>query len=519
MRRLWNNIKAAFGRVFNRYEAVYQRWGERSWLGQTLQDARLDIDSFTRKELQRRHRYWVCNSPIVNRIRCLFIQFSAGVEGLRVTPNSEKNEAWNVSRQSTWDSWARQPEINSRQSLGQACISWAGALFDDGEFFIHKIDPRTSPDRRPKIETIEAHRVETPVDLKTEENKTIFDGIKVDASGMVIGYWVRRAMLQPLNVAGNYQAIKNSDVAYDFIPASEMIHGYKVRRPGQMRGIPEGFSGMNTLHDYEDLQMLEMQAAKLASAIGNVETNPTGEVDMRGTRRSRLGVASQDQAGNIVTKNADAYYKVTLGSSHIALKAGDSLKQFQVDRPSVSQQMHWDILLNNICCAYNVPKLLVVPYSLQGTVTRADLDICANAFRFNFEILADALREVYEWVTRWAVKFDRAMDGTAPSDFLECIIRPPRAPNVDIGYTAQALELELRLGTKTLQDVYAERQQDWRHQLRQIAETRKFIHELAVEFNLEPDEISQVAELQAAAGEPDGDEDPTKAPTPQKQNA
>lgn len=513
MKRILQRIAAAVGRVFNRYEAVYQRWGERSWLGQSFQDSRLDIDSFTRKELQRRHRYWVCNSPVVNRIRSLKIQFSAGVSGLVVTPNSEV-EAWNISRQAAWDTWCRQPEANSRLSLGQVCLTWAGALFDDGEVFIHKV----SVGGAPRIETIEAHRVETPTDRRADEGKTIFDGIEVDAAGMPAFYWVRKPnTIQPQTAGVSMPSDWNKSENFDAIPAKEIVHVFRAIRPGQMRGIPEGVSGMNTLHDYEDLQLMEMQAAKMASAIGNVETNPTGEIDLRGTRRARMSVSSQDQAGNVVLKNTDQFYKVTVGAQSIALKAGDSIRQFQVERPSVSQQMHWDILLNNICCSYNVPKLLVVPYSLQGTVSRADLDICANAFRFTFELLASALREVYEWQTRWAVRFDRSMDGAIPQRFLDCIIRPPRAPNVDIGYTAQALALELKLGTKTLQDVYAERQQDWRHQLEQIAETRAYIKELAEKFDLQPDEISQVVELQADT-EPDGDEaEEETAPTEQKE--
>jgi hypothetical protein len=494
MKKLWNNIKLATALVFNRFEAVVYRWGERSWLGQSYQDARLDVDSASRKELQRRHRYWVVNSPIVNWIRSLFIQFSVGIEGLKVTPNSA-DEAWNVSRQTSWDAWCRAPEITSRLNLGQVCIQWAGALFDDGEIFVHKISDRGMP----KIESIEAHRVETPLDKRTEEGKTIFDGISVDSNGLPVVYWVRDAFDQH---------------AYTAIPAKEIIHIFKARRPGQMRGIPEGFSGMNTLHDYEDLQMLEMQAAKLASAIGNVETNPTGEIDINATRRSRLSISSTNAAGGLVMKNADQFYKVTLGSQHIALKAGDSLKQFQVDRPSVSQQMHWDILLNSICCSYCVPKLLVVPYSVQGTEIRAVLDTYAYSSRINFELVAIALRDIYEWQTRWAVQFDRTMDGTKPQNFLDSIIRPPRAPNVDIGYTAQARQLELQAGTMTIQDIYAERQQDWRQQMRQIAETRAYVKQLAKEFKIEPYEISQIINIKLTA-EP-GAEEPQPAKQDQK---
>ena len=141
------------------------------------------------------------------------------------------------------------------------------------------------------------------------------------------------------------------------------------------------------------------------------------------------------------------------------------------------------------------------PFSLQGTVTRADLDVCANAFRGDFELIAGIVREVYEWQTGWAIKYDRGLDGKAPANPLVCVIRPPRAPNVDIGYTAKALQIELQMGITTLQDVYANKNEDWRTQLRQVAEAAAFIKELATEFEVEPNQISSLMAAQVAAGD------------------
>lgn len=494
------------GPAFARYESAIQRWGERSLVGQALQSARIDVDTFTRQELQRRHRYWVANSPLVNRIRNLFIQFSVGVSGLQVIPNAGGDEAepgsedWNHARQDSFNRWARSPNVDCKLTLGQSCVLWAGGLFDDGEVFIQLSGPK------PRLRTIEAHRVRSPAKYREYEGKTIIDGIRIDAVGMPTGYFV-----QDETDASPYTSPTTSESfteikAYD--PAKPLeggiIHIFKVRRPGQMRGIPEGFSGMNTLHDYEDLHLMEMQVAKQAAAIGTVETNPTGELDSAATRRLKLSVGTQSASGALVTKNADQFYQVSIGSQKVALKAGDSLKQFQVDRPSIATQNYWDLLISEICCSYNVPKLLVVPYSLQGTVTRADLDICANAFRSNFEILAWAMQQIYEWQSVWAKNYDRSMDGQWPVDYLECVIRPPRAPNVDIGYTAKALQLELQMGVKTIQDVYAEKQQDWRVQLRQIAESEQYIDQLAQEFGIDPQRISQKVSqqkgLQSGAG-------------------
>ena len=101
------------------------------------------------------------------------------------------------------------------------------------------------------------------------------------------------------------------------------------------------------------------------------------------------------------------------------------------------------------------------------------------------------------------------MDGKTPSNPIGCVIRPPRSPNVDIGYTAKALEIELRLGIKTLQDTYADRNEDWRIQLRQIAESMAFVARLEKEFGLQAGQLTSLsipAAIQDPTSKPDSPE-------------
>jgi hypothetical protein len=266
-----------------------------------------------------------------------------------------------------------------------------------------------------------------------------------------------------------------------------------------------------------DLHKLEMQCAKLSSDIANVETNATGELDALTNRKSRLQINTQNAAGNLIQKTTWADYKVSVGAKNIAMRSGDKLDQFMISRPTVATQDYWDLHYTLICMGYNVPKMLVMPYSLQGTVTRADLDICGFGFgRENYEIIAELLREVYEWQTEWAVKFDRTIDGETPQDYTAVVIRAPRAPNVDIGYTAKALEIELTLGVKTIPDVYAEKQQDFRQKTREIAEYLKYVKDLAEEFDVEPNQITSLATQQitqdTAKGDPAEGGEPEQSP-------
>jgi len=568
--RAWFGVKASF-------EAVRQTWGERSWMFQTLQDSWMEIDHLSRQELQRIHGGLVENSCIVQKIRCLFLQFSVGPSGLICTPNAgsyqietarEKASAaraairefvnitdypnrkadykaallnfvkargelkdvtttvedWNHARGLSWANWFRTPELNSDISGGQLTRQWAGLLFDTGEIFVILTEDNIAnakgvvTKRTPKVQTIDSHRCQTPGDFKHHNGNIIIDGKELNPAGKVIAYWFKKTNYESLLTAGivGQELFDRIEAYHPKTGRKQVIHKYKIRRPGQIRGIPEGFSVYNLVRDNMDLHKLEMQAAKLASDIANVETNPTGELDATTNRKSRLQINTQNAAGTTTAKTAWADYKVSIGSKNIALREGSSLQQFMINRPTVATQDYWDLHYTLICMGYNVPKMLVMPYSLQGTVTRADLDICGFGFgRENYELIAELLREVYECQSEWSVKYDRTIDGETPEDYTAVVIRPPRAPNVDIGYTAKALEIELTLGVKTIPDVYAEKQQDFRQKTREIAEYLKFVKDLGTEFGVDPGQITSLAVNQAAQdakGDPAENGEPEESP-------
>lgn len=489
-----------FGRkVQNRLEAGYMQWGARRWQQTTFQDARFEFDFAAVRETCRKHLDLIENTPLLQKIRNLKLQFAVGVGGLKVIPNPSDPlmlpkdlEAWAEVRAQRWEQWCKSPELGSNLSMCECTQLWEGNLFDVGNVLVHKTRDALG---RPKIQTIDFLRLQTPPQMASQEGKTIIQGVKLSK------IQVQRKIdgkVQSVEVTigkpASYFIRDEFDMnAFAEIPASEIIHKFRTIRPGMMVGLPEAFSVINTVIDYTDLHILEMGASKLAGEIANVAKTPSGEMDTLTARRAGMKLQTQPTVGNPVVKNYGEYYDVSVGSKTVSIPTGSDLKNFIVERPTVAQQNYWDLKIAEICAGYNVPKLLVFPFSLQGTVTRADLDVCANAFRSDFEIIASILREIYEWQSAWAVKYDRGQDGKTPVDPLGCVIRPPRAPNVDIGYTAQRIELELELGITTLQDVYADKNEDWRVQLRQIAESQAFINELAEEFNVDPGQISSLA--------------------------
>lgn len=498
--------------VTNRFEAVFQRLGERSLIFGTTQDARLDITQSDRLELVRRSRNWEQNSGIANRLGDLFEQFTTGANGLQMVPNS-KDEEWNAAASEWWNVWCQYPDLTSRQpfSILQSLI--ARRWFFDGEVFIYKT---FSPDSgRPRIQLFEGHRVETPGDLKEEEGRTIIDGVRIDAKGRPIGYYFIED-----DKSSKYPATSNIPQfakKYVYRKAEQVVHIFEPERPGQYRGIPFLYPVMNDLHDLDDLQLLEMKAAKAAAEVTNIITNATGELSTLKMRRQRFQMNSQDQAGNSTSKPADEFSTVTFGGRTIALKTGEDMKQFMSNRPSVATREYWDYLTSKVCAGVGISKLLVMPYSNQGTVVRADLDVASIFFRSRSQVIATGCRDIYSWVMGWAKDFARELDGAnPPPDWYSVVVRPPRSPNVDVGRNSAAMLAELEAGTRTFQDIYAETGEDWREQLRQKAEERLYIRQLAKEFSkdgieLTPDEIAGMSKP-ADPPEPESTPEPKSEP-------
>lgn len=474
--------------LFNRYEAG-QRWGtSRSYLPGWVQDARFDADAATRDEILRKARYFEKNNGLVNRLADLFEQFTVGPCGLQMIPASS-DEAWNVNATEAWNGWKPFADQCSRQPFGVLQSLIARRWFIDGEIFILKTRGRNRPDEpaRPRVQLIESHRVGTPGNLSAQEGKTIVDGVEVDGRGRPVAYHVRDGF---------------NDDAYRRIPADQIIHVFEPTRPGEYRGLSFFAAVMNDLHDLDDLMLLEMMGAKDAAEKSTIYETHSGELDAtaEGMRRERFSQATQNSSGTETTENKTRYAKQALGGRVMAIKIGEKVSQFVSNRPTVTQQWYWDYLTARICAGVGISKLLAYPYSMQGTVTRADLDVMAGFFRSRSEVLASALTEIRNYVIGWENQ-NNPLLADPPSDWRKVTVRPPRSVNVDVGRNSSAMLAELKAGARTFEDVYAELGRDYRDQLRQRAKEAKLIRDLAKEFGVSAAEITDFAAAAIAAAE------------------
>ena len=479
---LITRLRAALARFLlgpaAQYEAGQRTSARRSYVQGYVQDARFDADAMTRLEILRKARYFERNSALVNRLADLFEEYTAGPRGLAFVPASS-NEVWNARATAWWDAWGRYPDLRSLQSWGtlQSLVARSWAI--DGEIFIQKTYGRERPGQPsyPRVQLIEAHRIETPPVQYGEPN--IVDGIDVDGRGRPVRYWVRE---------GN----GFDEVSHVPVEASDMVHVFEPSRPGMYRGLSMLYPVLNDLHDLDDLQMLTMDKAKERAATVSVVTTKTGELPADAYRAARFNIPDTEGTSGGSAENRTQYYEDVFRGRVKVMKEGDKYEEHATETPSIAEREHWDYLVSKVCAGFGVSKLLVFPHSMQGTVTRADLDTSATFFRSRSGVLTSHLGEIYQFVMEAGVRTDRGL-ADPPADWRAVTVRAPRSVNVDVGRNSNALIAEYEAGWRSLEEICGELGMDWRQVLRQRAKERALARAIEDEYGLEPGSLIKAA--------------------------
>lgn len=437
----------------------------------TPQDGKLDIASCDRLTLVNQSRHWELNSPIAAKLGNIFEQYTVGEDGLPVSPATSSAD-FNRDALAYWQESEQYLDVGSLQGFRnlQAVTAWR--WFFDGDVFWVKTRGETG---FPRLQLIESHRVATPDDLRKRDD--IIDGVQVDPrTGRPVAYYIADG--------ADAKSFRRIEAAF-IIPVQEHT------RARMHRSLPFLAPSLNDLQDLHELQHFEMLAAKDAAEITNVIYNQIGEAPQDGLSRTRFSDNVTLNTGTNVTEERSEYYQSKVGGRSVYLQIGDKLEQFKSDRPSVVSQQFWDYLTSKICAGCGISKLLVYPWSMQGTVTRADLDSQAAFFRARSAVMISAVRQAYEYVIGMGISSGRIKN--APKDWKKCSIRPPRNVNVDVGRNSSAAIAELKAGGKTFQDWYGELGMNWREKLAQRAEEAAFLQQLATENGINAHQISDIA--------------------------
>jgi capsid protein len=406
----------------NWYEG--SRWSpHRSWVWFPLQDAKRDLDRFTRYELCKHSRYLYKNSPFIRGLIERLVNLVIG-SGLHAVPCSSKPD-WNDRAKAAWKRICRQPCVNSRQSMAVYQRIKARGRFVDGESFTLKTFAMETG--RDKIQGLEADRVTSRSAAARNDDSADrnVDGVILNRQGMPAAYQVRGV-----------------DRPY---AAENVVHHFTPLRDGQVRGEPLLASGINTARDVDDILALEKQAVKEASSHKDIIKTNTGDLNPETMRTLRYN-ANYPTVMSLPNdqKTRDDYYRISFGSQPVVLRTGDEYTPYKPDRPGSAWQGFMAFLANTIVLSTGLPPSLLLPVNIGGTDVRRDLELGQRIIKDWQADIAAEFQEIWEYFMEGEIEDGSLHD--APADWNEVRWHFPKNITVDRGRDAMQDRADVQAG-------------------------------------------------------------------------
>jgi len=488
----------AFDAFTNHYKAAQFGDPRRSLFPAFYRDARFDANQFTRYEMARKIRDHQRNVWLIRRLQSLYSQYSVGPNGLSVTPASSDVE-WNKRMEDAYAQWCESPSRDSALPMGEQHQLIADTTHIDGGCFMVLTSRKPGRGQSvPAIQLIEGHRVATPGGQVFaygggNSPSNVVDGVQIDANGRPVGYHIR-------------DSFDGEDYAYRPIydplrpGGGGVLHIYDPDRIGMYREITPYHAVLNQTTDLDMLAVLEMDRAKANAEIAYNISTVDGELPdaqnlVRKNYRATTPTGAQDSPDAEQLKRLQQF-RTVLGARVTATRIGEKMEQFGSESPSASTQWYWKFLIEQICESVNIPVLLVLPESYQGTTARGILSDANIWFRDRFFTFARPARAAYLHFASWAIyNINELAD--PPADWKKAIITPPRSVDVDVGRNSAVQLAELAAGITNFDDIAGANGKTARELITKKARNIGLIKQIAAEVGTEmgveidPAEISQ----------------------------
>lgn len=436
----------------NRYAGAQPSSPRRPIIPAFYRDARFDANQWSRYEMARKIRDHERNVWLIGRLKSIYSQYSVGPNGLKVVPASSDAE-WNKRCLERFEKWCLSPAVDSALPMGEQHQLMADTTHIDGGVFkqFTYLKPRKGQSV-PAIQLIEGHRVGTPGGSWAEMNgdhPSVIDGVQIDGAGRPIGYHIRES------VSGEDYAFRP---IYDPLRpwAGGVMHVYDPDRIGQYREITPYHAVINQIQDLELLRLLEMDRAKENASVAYHMETVDGELP-NAQNLLRKNFNATTPTGALSDPDAELQkriqqYQTQLGSKVLATKIGEKLNQLGSESPSAATQWYWLQLYEEITETVNIPLVVVLPRSYQGTVARGIYDNAHIWFTDRFHTFCRPAVASFQFWVSWAV-YQYSDLADPPADFRKAHVTPPRAINVDKGNSSASMLAEYAAGITNLDDL------------------------------------------------------------------
>jgi lambda family phage portal protein len=421
--------------------------------------------NYDRVELMKRARDLAENVGLVRSILMKFASHTAA--NISYQARTENPEV-NTEVEAYWAEWWDKCDLTTRHTGSTLMQVAMMSMLRDGDFLFVLVRDK---DGNLKIQGIEADRLGDP--FKVYTSLDLIGGIHIDRdTGAPSAYDIYNRSI------GDFYTYQTT------IPSSQAFHLFDPLRIDQYRGISAFHTAINDCTDIYDIINFEKMAAKNASSqAGIVKRNNNNASDLSSLTND------EDLNGNTIKLEAIESGKISY------LEPGeDIIFPDGPSRPSGAFAEFHKILLRNICLGLGIPYSFAVdPSAMSGPTARLEMQQAGRTFRRYQKLLDDkVLRPIKNIVIADGVARG-LIENNVGSRTTRGIFNFGANVSIDLGRESASAISEFKTGLRTAADIYAERGQDFESAMRQRAIEAKLVKDLAGEYEVSADTISDIA--------------------------
>lgn len=339
------------------------------------------------------------------------------------------DEAYNREAEDVWREFAADCDYNRQLAFVDFLRQDIEAAWTAGDSITQTLyDRQYSGPVKFRLLGISPDRLDTP--YKEFGNPNIVMGVELAGAGRPIAYHIS----EPTRV-GPYRYLTGE---FTSLPSAQIQHVFEAVEPGQVRGIPWLASSLRSISQSDAFDRETIEAARTAALFGAVATTQAGVID----------------PGEFVRTTG----KLSIPTRSVAyLAPGYDIKQLQGQHPNNRYVEFQYEQYRKIGRAVGMPLLTILLDARSHNYSSARYD--GQVYRRHLNVIQARLTRQRCNPSANRVLLDAERAGVIRR-------RPPKVrlvwgwsqpPEVDEQKAAQADELELRIGSKSLSQVCASR--------------------------------------------------------------
>jgi len=417
------------GRLNAKYDAAQDTEENRrhwSWADHDSAAAANSIE--VRRKLRSRARYECHQANAFAKGICLTLANDTISTGpcLQLNTGDKDLDRW-IERE--WRAWSR--SVNLAAKLRTARLS---KVVDGEVFMLKSYNKRLRTPVQLDIRLIEADQISTPGFMDGIDGQV--DGIEFDKYGYPINYHMLKS--HPGDI-WNLRAWDKIDVTPD-----DIIHLFRVERPGQVRGIPEITTALPLFAFLRRWTLATIAASETAANLAGVMQTEATSFDEDGNPYSEDLGDGEDPLMLPIVRNM-----------MMSLPKGWRLNQFKPEQPTTTYEVFRNAILNEIARCVHMPANKALADSSKYNYSSGRLDHqtyyeAIDVERSQWEL--ECLDRIFEWWLDEALMISSYVP-IAPGSMLEVPVarhwrwNPPK--HVDPSKEASAAVTMLDAGLKT----------------------------------------------------------------------